>query len=259
MSGGRALVGYTGFVGGSLTRQAGFDAYFHRANVHEMRGRSFDLLVCCAAPAAKWLANRHPAEDWANLSALIEDLRQVRAGRAALISTVDVYPHPVGVDESTPIDPDSNHAYGRHRRHLESFVSGHFPSASLIRLPALFGTGLKKNLVFDLLAGRTEQFTHPDSTFQFYDLELLWSDVTSILDAGLPVVNIATEPVTARFLASTVFDVHLDDVPSCPAPVAYDVRSIHSQRWGRDDGYLYSRGEMLERLRAFVNQERCRP
>jgi hypothetical protein len=254
MNRGTALVGCTGFVGSTLRRQAEFDSCFHRPNVHEMRGRSYDLVVCCAAPAAKWWANRHPDDDWANLRALTWDLGYVEADRMVLISTVDVYPHPVGVDEHSAIDAEGNHAYGRHRRRLEEFVSGHFEAATVIRLPALFGAGLKKNLVFDLLTGRTEQFTHPDSTFQFYDLELLWADVTRILEAGLPLVNIVSPPVPARVVATSVFGV---DLPRCDAPVvAYDVRSVHGRRWGSADGYLYGGEETLDRLRAFVDRER---
>jgi hypothetical protein len=255
-SSGCALVGHTGFVGTSLRRQTDFDGYFNRANAEELRGRSFDLLVCCAAPAVKWLANRQPADDWSNLSALMGILGACSAQRFALISTVDVYPNPAGVDETTAIDPEANHAYGRHRFLLERFVAERFPSPSVIRLPALFGPGLKKNLIFDLLTARDDQFTHPRSTFQFYDLDLLWADVTKVLEAGISLVNLASEPIPAEVVASSVFGVGLCDVHEDIPRVAYDVRSRYSRAWGRGDGYLYGKGDVLDRMRAFVARER---
>ncbi|WP_092685106.1 hypothetical protein [Albimonas donghaensis] len=40
-------------------------------------------------------------------------------------------------------------AYGRRRRMLETFCAERFPRCSIVRLPALFGPGLRKNFIFD--------------------------------------------------------------------------------------------------------------
>jgi len=251
-----ALVGHTGLVGSTLLRQTQFDACFHRANAQEMRGQSFDLLVCSAAPAVKWQANREPADDWANLQRLLGDLAGVRAKAAVLISTVDVYPSPFDVDEDTPIDPELNHPYGRHRYRLEEEMRTIFPTLSIVRLPALFGEGLKKNLVFDLLMGRDVSFVRPDSTFQFYDLKLLWRDITTTLSIGTPLMNIVTEPVRALDVASDVFGVEIPPARPDVERQDYRVRSRHSASWGRDDGYLYGTATVLDRMRQFVAQTR---
>ena len=40
-----ALVGYSGFVGSNLDRQAQFDAHYNSSNIGELRGRDLKLLV----------------------------------------------------------------------------------------------------------------------------------------------------------------------------------------------------------------------
>lgn len=68
-----------------------------------------------------------------------------------LISTVDVYDIKSGVDEDYIINPEKADYYGRNRLEFEKFVKDKFPKFTIIRLPALFGSGLKKNFIYDLL------------------------------------------------------------------------------------------------------------
>ena len=56
----------------------------------------------------------------------------------------------MGVDEDSPAPTTGLQAYGRNRRRLEQIVAGRF-DALVVRLPALYGPGLKKNALYDLL------------------------------------------------------------------------------------------------------------
>ena len=85
----KVIVGGTGFVGGTLCHQVLFDNVFHSRNVAELDHCSFDLLLCAAAPAQKWLANRDPAADRQNIDNLISHLKTVTCNTFVLISTVD--------------------------------------------------------------------------------------------------------------------------------------------------------------------------
>jgi nucleoside-diphosphate-sugar epimerase len=250
-----ALIGYTGYVGGTLLRQRPFDEQYNSKNVELIAGKSFGLLAVSAMPAAKWISNRDPAGDRAVLDRLTGCLANVRAEQVVVMSTVDVYPTPVGVDEDTPIDPGKQQPYGRNRLLLEQFAARHFPRVLVVRLPGLFGEGLKKNAIYDLLHNNDVHKIHSGGVFQLYNLDDLWRDVQKAISAELSLVNFATEPVSIRDVAREAFGRDFDNDPGQPA-ARYDMRSKHAALFGGRDGYLYNRGQVLSELREFVDRER---
>lgn len=145
------LIGHTGFVGGALLRQAAFPACYNSANIAAINGERFATLVCAAAPGSMLTANRSPERDAMLIEGLIAQLAQVRAERFVLISTIAVLEDFAGGDDEHTTAFQQELAYGRHRRMLEAFVESHFPQSLIVRLPALFGRGLRKNFLFDLL------------------------------------------------------------------------------------------------------------
>lgn len=246
-----ALIGHTGFVGRNLAAQRTFTHCYHSRTIWDIKGHSFDLIICAGMPAEKWRANRDPEADRANLARLVEALVQTEAKRFILISTVDVYPHPVDVDEETFIDDVALQPYGLHRRQLEKFVREKFPTAMIVRLPALFGHGLKKNVIYDLLHDNQVERIHADAEFQFYSLDGLWHDLTVAQAAALSVVNFATPPIAVWEVAEHAFGFRFENRPPVQ-PARYDVRSRYASAFGGNDGYLESKEAVLERLRAFV-------
>jgi len=172
-----ALIGESGFVGTTLQKQTGFDALFRSTNINSIRGSSYDLVVCAAAPAQKWIANKKPDADRQNINALIENLKTIRAKKFVLISTVDVFSDPEGVDEDTQVGFAGLHAYGSNRRRLEQAVTEHFSSSLVIRLPGLVGPGLRKNAIFDFPNDNNVATIPEDALFQFYPMVNLWRDI----------------------------------------------------------------------------------
>jgi len=144
------LIGNTGFVGGALLRQARFDACFNSANIAAIEGQAFGTLVCAAAPGSMVEANRAPEWDKAQINALIARLDRVEAERFVLISSIAVLADFAGRDVEGTAAYQQELAYGRNRRMLETFVERRFPASLIIRLPALFGAGLRKDFLFDL-------------------------------------------------------------------------------------------------------------
>lgn len=250
-----ALIGYTGFVGGTLLRQHPFEDLYNSRNIEAIAGHEYELLVCAGAPAAKWRANKEPAEDRATLDRLEQAMARCSARELVLISTIDVYPLPQGVDEDTPIAPGEGEPYGRHRYALECFARENFARTHVIRLPALFGAGLKKNFIYDLLNQQCLDWTHADSVFQFYDLERLWPDCERVLESRLEVVNLATEPIAARTIAARCFDVSFDNATEKP-PAAYDMRTRHAPLFGAAGPYIAGHDEVLDGISRFVGRER---
>jgi len=86
-----ALIGYSGFVGGTLLKQTAFEGLYRSTNIGEIEGKSFDTVVCAGAPAQKWIANREPEADREKIEGLIAHLKSVRCKTFILISTVDVF------------------------------------------------------------------------------------------------------------------------------------------------------------------------
>lgn len=249
-----ALIGNTGFVGSNLRHQASFQEQFHSSNIQDIQNRAYDLLVCAGAPATKWKANQHPEEDWANIQSLINNLSLVKAKYFVLISTVDVYPAPSEVDENSPITSSLAEPYGKHRFFLEEFVRQNFSQNTIVRLPGLFGIGLKKNFIYDLVYNNCPQFTHKDSVFQFYNLNHLWRDLQRVIAHELPLVNFATEPVRAQDLARECFSLHFDNVTE-RLPVNYDMRSQYAHIFGSNTPYFYSAEETFSQIRSFVSKQ----
>ena len=249
-----ALVGYTGFVGGAMLRARSFDACFRSTDIDLIRGRQFALVVCCGAPAEKWRANRDPEEDRARLATLTDALAEVRAERLVLVSTVDVYPQRSGVDEDTHIDPHAGEPYGRHRLALEAFCRARFVT-TVVRLPGLYGQGLRKNAVYELLHDRSVDAIAGNARFQFYDVDRVWSDVERVLAAGADTANITSEPVAMSDVASRVFNRTLPTQWSDSAP-SYDVRSRYAYLVHGDNGYWFDAATVYDGLQRFVAHER---
>jgi nucleoside-diphosphate-sugar epimerase len=247
-----ALIGGTGLVGGTLLRGRPFDAVYRSTTIGEIAGRRFDRIYCAGAPAEKWKANQDPDADWRNLERLITPLLAADTDLLVLVSTVDVFGSPRHVTEDD--EPLGATAYGRHRLELERILAERFRTL-VVRLPALFGTGLKKNAVYDLLHGNNPEKIDSRARFQFYDLERLAVDLDAAERAGLSLVHFATEPVTVGRMAREAFGIDFtNELPAEPA--SYDFRTRHAAAFGRSGPYLAGADELLAGMREFASAER---
>lgn len=249
-----ALIGYTGFVGSNLLRQRSFDATFNSSNIDQIAGRSFDLVVCCGAPAEKWKANADPERDLDNIERLTRALAHVNAQKLVLISTVDVFQVPIDVDEDSPTPTQGLHAYGKNRRRLEQIVASRF-DATIVRLAGLYGPGLKKNIIHDFLHDHEVHKIDSRGVFQFYDVGRLWPDIETSVTAGLELVHLPTEPVSVADVARAGFGIEFtNDVSQTPA--RYDVHTRYAKLFGGSGVYMENKTDELAGIAAFVRRER---
>jgi dTDP-4-dehydrorhamnose reductase len=249
-----ALIGYSGFVGVTLIKQAVFQALYRSTNINKIDQQSFDTVVCTAAPAQKWIANREPVADLQNIESLIAHLKTVTCKTFILISTVDVFKSPIGVDEETPIDEDGLHAYGLHRRLLEKFVESHFPNHLIVRLPGLVGPGLRKNVIFDFQNDNNLQVIDSRGVFQFYPMVNLWYDIQIALRAGLKLLHLTAEPISVADVSEQGFGKPFSQ-PQANPPAVYDFRTRHAGLFGAKGHYQYSHRETLMAVRAYAQSE----
>lgn len=145
------LVGSTGFVGKNLMISHSFDTVFHKTDIEKAYGLSPDILVYAGIPSEMFLANKNPEHDKDIIVDAIENIRRINPKKLVLVSTISVYPIPKEVDEGTEIEIYDLPAYGANRLKLEKFVEKTYEDHLILRLPALFGSGLKKNFLYDFI------------------------------------------------------------------------------------------------------------
>ena len=233
-----ALIGHTGFVGSNILKQNNFDRLYNSKNISNIRNNKFDLVVCAGVSSVKWKANKNPKEDYLQIIKLINDLDTIKFDKFVLISTIAVYDNP------------TDNAYGRNRLYLENYLINNYENVSIIRLPSLFGDGLKKNSLYDLKNNDFKYLPHIDSTFQYYHLEDIWSDIMVVLENNLNIVNLATTPIKfSKVLDMFSCDVNIsDDRPL----INEDMRTIHSSFWGKKGHYLYTEEEVCKKLEDWI-------
>lgn len=120
-------------------------------NIKDAFGTNPELLVYAGIRAEKYLANQDPAKDWKQIEEAEDQILKISPKKLVLISTIDVFKEPSGVNENTRMETDGLHAYGYHRYLLECKVREHYPDALIVRLPGLFGKNIKKNFIYDYM------------------------------------------------------------------------------------------------------------
>ena len=215
-----AIVGATGFVGGTIARHCAGARLFNSKNIADIRGCAFDVVYAAGAPAVKWLANKDPAADAQVLEVLRGHLATITCNWFVLISTIDT-------------ETETSGAYGAHRKQLESWAQQQFPGrCTVFRLPALFGMGLKKNALYDLLNNNQVEAIKVNHIFQWYDMRDLWTDLKAALASRAPFLQAYSEPILFADIVQHVFPERWDSLRSqtTETPVVYDFKGSEELR-----------------------------
>jgi nucleoside-diphosphate-sugar epimerase len=249
-----ALIGHSGFVGSNLLAKRPYDFLYRSTDIDSIRGKTFEHVVCAGVQAMKWWANANPEDDEAGIERLLAPLSEIKTERFTLISTIDVYQAPRGVDEDSSIEKEGHHAYGLHRLKVEERIRELFPNTVILRLPGLFGPGLKKNVIFDMMHGNDVHKIHPGGVFQYYDLRRLADDIDQAWKLGIQLLNVSSGPLGTSEIRDSFFP-NIDLTSSGPAPAGYNMLSKHAEAWGGNDGYLYSKDQVIEDIRSWLEKE----
>lgn len=161
-----AVLGATGFVGTIVANSLNNNnlSIFRIGRQSPNPSTPIDELWCCAAPGSMVHANSHPQEDAAAVEAVFDRMETLAPRRVVLVSTIAAlanFGH--GQDEDNA-QPEKTTPYGANRAWLEERVQKAWgPNALVLRLPALFGPGLKKNALYDLLHPLPSFLRAPDA------------------------------------------------------------------------------------------------
>lgn len=301
-----AIVGYTGFVGQNLCLSHSFGAKYNSKNISEAFGSKPDLLVYAGIRAEMFTANHYPEQDLANIKEAIENIKKINPRKLVLISTISVYPIFEG-DENAHIDENEGTAYGRNRRYLERWVEENFNEFLIVRLPALYGQGIKKNFIFDMIHYipallKTQKynelfaenelsslyqdrgdgfykciaeskddrkklraffeekgfsalnFTDSRSEYQYFNLGNLWDIIEKAIEHNIRLLTVATEPILSSELFEYIYNKPFVNEVANVYPVEH-LKSIHASVFGGKKGYLYSKQQLLEDIKLFINEQ----
>jgi sugar phosphate isomerase/epimerase len=247
-----AIVGYSGFVGLNLLQFYKFDYFYNSSNFNEATNKEFDTLFFCGVPAVKWYANKNPEEDFEILKNIQIILKTIKAKTIILISTIDVY-ECINSQNNEDYDcnlNNDNHAYGRNRYLFEKFIKQNF-NYHIIRLPALFGKGLKKNIIYDLIHNHQIENIEKNTTFQWYDLNWLKQDIDLVISNNIRVCNLFTEPLeTVKILE--LFNYPLNTYKT-QSTMIYNLKTKYSSLFNSTNGYIRDKNEVLTSIQEYLN------
>ena len=252
----QVLVGDTGFVGSNLRRQTEFELCVHRRNLDALRGIRADRLVLSCLPAEKWRINQAAQDDLDNLHRIQQVLSTVHARQVVLISTADVFLQPLDADEYAVPQLTGLHPYGQHRLAFEEWVRQRFDRCCVLRLPGLFGVGLKKNVLFDLREGHRTEHIHPDGVFQWYPVSRLWADVERSLASDLSLVHAAPAPLRTSDLVAQLWPER-ELKPQAQAAPQYRILSRHAEQFGGEGGFWMSQTQVVDAIRDWLGSPAC--
>lgn len=96
-------------------------------------------------------------------------------------------------------------------------------------------------------------FTDSRSTFQFYNLKYLWEHIDVAIKNDIRLMCLATEPVSAGELYCHIFFKEFKNEFS-KAPASYDMRTIYSELFEGERGYISDKHSIMDEIREFVNR-----
>ena len=248
------LLGANGFVGNTLCTIDPEIQRFTRQNMYDLLNIEMDVLIISATSAEKWRANKDPINDMENIEKLIHFLEKLSIKHAVLISTIDVVgPNKLFYEDSTE-NEFSNEAYGFNRRLLEQRVQSLSSNHQILRLPGLFGPGLKKNLLFDLLNNKRVSPNSMEDSYQYLFAPRILDLIKELYVSGERILHASTEPVTVKEIVqiaseSLKRDIQIDKNLS-PASIKYDMRTR-----SRESGFIMSRSQVLIDMREWFQSE----
>lgn len=176
---------------------------FDSSNIEEIFKECYDLMIYSGVNASKYYADRNSIEDKLHCLRAYDIFKNICSDHKILISTIDASD---SFDQST--------AYGDNRRLLELKIMKDedlSKNSKILRLPALYGSTVKKNAWYDAVKGadsivlnddleskidlecrkfNTERkdynilsFVNPDSDFAWYHLDTILNTIARVTES----------------------------------------------------------------------------
>ncbi|MCL5071163.1 MAG: NAD(P)-dependent oxidoreductase [Actinobacteria bacterium] len=167
-----ALFGAGGFVGKSLFSALSKTGKYHvvpitRENYSSSIGKFYNIIINSAMPAARFWAKNNPAKDFQES---VQKTANILYG-----CTFDKFVQISTVSARCQLDT----VYGRHKLATEDLCN--YGNNLIIRLSSMFGSGLKKGVLIDMLKGQ-KVFIDGESRYSFASVDFVGNYIASHLD-----------------------------------------------------------------------------
>ena len=199
-----AIIG-KGFVGNYLkcNLDLPYDCY-DTSNICNIQNKHYDLIYCAGLYSHKDYINKNGDNDLINIFNLQENLISCNIKRFILISTIEIY------DKSFQLQNENNHyiskeSYGKNRYYMEEWVISNYTNYNIIRLPNVFGLGLKQNIIYDILNNNCLENINLNCFYQWYYIDNLIYDIDWILKKNIKIINLFSEPIETKILIIKCF------------------------------------------------------
>lgn len=252
----KLLIGSTGLVGSTLKEAVKFDYEFNSKNLKDLLSldcNQSDLYLSCL-PATKWMVNKKPLEDFNNMVDILSILSTKQYNNIIIYSTIDIYQNQLDNVDETTTPPILSLNYGSIRLLFEYLIKERlaYNKLSIIRLPALYGKYIKKNVIYDLLNDNNISSIPWNSKFQWYNLDKLVIDTDRIVQkqqgAKVQTVNLFTEPIETSTIVE-LFGLTEKDVDSSSKGAYYNCQTIQDP-----SGFIESKDIVLQQLTDFIKK-----
>ena len=247
------LIGYTGFVGQKLLSQKKFKFLFNLKNINKIKNKKFNYVFCAGAPGIKWMANKYPKQDLASINVLKKNIENISCKKFILISTVDVYSNSINKTEKNKPITSKKNFYGKNRLDLEKFVMKNFANFLIIRLTALVGKQLKKNILYDIKNKFQLDKINKNSVYQYYPIDNLLKDIKKLLNEKNKVIHLNSEPINVDEI---LIDNNLSllDGGLIKKKELYNLKSIYSKKYKNIKNYFYNKKKILFYIKKYLHE-----
>jgi len=253
------VIGARGFIGSNVVRhlrERGVEVReaYRETPLESLTGERFDVVYFCAGNSRTYLSEREPLTCLnENVGTLYTYLKALNYRKWVHLSSSSVYPQSAREKvETMPIAVHELSLYGAHKLLSERYVTRFAPEWVIVRPTSFFGPGLKKNLLFDLRAGKRDVFLRRDSVLDYIPIET-FADALRVLAerATNEIVNVGSGQ------SLTVSEI----LAMKPNDYIY-----HDERYHSDEGMSFARlrahypatltrDQLREAIRLFIHSE----
>lgn len=107
---------------------------------------------------------------------------------------------------------------------------------------------------FERIGFSALNFTDSRSTYQYFNLANLWDVIQVVIKNDLRLLTITSEPIRSSELYQLVYGKAFVNEINSNYPVQ-NLRSVHADLFGGEDGYLYSKKGVLCEILDFINEQ----